>query len=132
MRLRKVMIVEDEALVAQDEAEIVRDMTRATVVLAHTLQSAKRIAAGGDVDLALLDIVLPDGLIFELADELREHATPYIFVTAYGMPDIPLQHRAAPHLIKPFRETTLRSALSTLLVPPVRVRPWSPNAVPRS
>jgi DNA-binding response OmpR family regulator len=117
MRLRKVMIVEDEALLAQHEAEVVRDMTRAETVIACTLAEARKQADAGDVDLALLDIALPDGQVFEVAETLRQHATPYIFVTAYGLTAIPLQHRAAPLLGKPFRESDLRAALSTLIVP---------------
>lgn len=118
------MIVEDEALLALDEAEVVRDMTGAETVVVHTLAAAMREASFGHVDLALLDVALPDGEVFELADVLREHATPYVFVTAYGLSDIPFQHRAAPILGKPFRESDLRSALSILLVPPVRPRTW--------
>src|SRR5688500_15257851 len=120
MRLRRVMVVEDEALVALNEEAIVRDMTGAQTVVAHSLAEARQHAASGDVDLALLDVTLPDGNCFEVADVLRENATPYIFVTASPRTDIPLRHRAAPVVSKPFHEGELRTALTTFLVPPPR------------
>ncbi len=111
------MVVEDEAILALHEAAVARDVTGAEVVTVHTLEDAMEQASGGEVDLAILDVALPDGEIFALADVLREHATPYVFVTAYGLSQIPVMHRSAPFLKKPFEESALRAALATLVVP---------------
>jgi DNA-binding response OmpR family regulator len=116
------MVVEDEALVALNEEAIVRDMTGADTTIVHTAAEAKVAAQSGSIDLALLDISLPDGNTFEVADVLRAHATPYIFVTAYGLNEIPLRHRSAPVVNKPFHEAELRTALTALLVPTLRNR----------
>jgi CheY-like chemotaxis protein len=119
------MILEDEVLVALDIAKIVGDMTTADTVVVHSSAAARETVAHRDITLALLDVTLPDGMCFEVADWLLQHGTPYAFVTAYPRAKIPLPHRAAPVLEKPFRETQMRVLLSTLLVPPPH-RPLGP------
>ena len=120
MRMRRILVLEDEATVALHEEQILRDMTGADIVLCSTCAQAHEHAMSGAIDLAIIDVVLPDGRGFALADVLQEHATPYIFVTATSRWDIPLRHRAAPILTKPFHESELRAALARLIVPASR------------
>jgi CheY-like chemotaxis protein len=118
VRPDRILVLEDEMLVALDIAKIVSDVTSGDVLVAHNLEAATRAMASGEVDLALLDVTLPDGTCFDVADRLLEHGNPYVFVTAYPRTEIPFRHRAAPILEKPYRETDVRAALSTVLVPP--------------
>ena len=81
----KVMIVDDEELVAQYHAEILRHAGMDVIYITNPLQSLQR-AVEFQPDLVILDMHMPDINGMELATLLREEdqflALPIIFVTA--------------------------------------------------
>ncbi len=86
MRSLRVMIVEDEAVIALDLQDILTEAGHVVVGIAMTTAQALRMAgASAPLDLAVLDIDLArgdDGI--EAADRLRrEHGVEALFVSAH-------------------------------------------------
>jgi two-component system, OmpR family, alkaline phosphatase synthesis response regulator PhoP len=110
----RLLLVEDERNVAETLMERLR-AEGFQVRRADSVASARRAIAETEVELALLDVGLPDGNGFELARLVREHApgTAIIFLSAHDAPDDRvrgLELGADDYIGKPFnfRELLLR------------------------
>ena len=57
----RILIIEDEALVAMELRFVLEDLGYVVVGTAPDARSARALAAGGEVELALVDIHLTDG-----------------------------------------------------------------------
>ena len=113
LRGRRVLVVEDEYLIAQDLCEELRScgaevMGPATSV-AHALAL---LIAEPPPDMAVLDIGLPDAKVYPVADALRARGIPFVFATGYGADGLAAEYRTAPLLQKPFRSGDLEKALA--------------------
>ncbi len=112
----KVMIIEDEAIIAMDIASIVEDMGHKVTGIARTRAEAVRMAANNRPDLILADIQLADNSsgIDAINDILAQFdQLPVIFVTAF--PERLLtgkRHEPAFLITKPFTEDQVSSAVS--------------------
>src|SRR5579862_9372065 len=113
-RALRVMLVEDEVIVAWDIAETVKRLGYTIVGTADTAEQAIRPA---ETDLILMDIRLngvPDGI--EAARVIRERTgLGVIYLTAHA--DLATMERAAAtapvgYVFKPFTEEVLRTALA--------------------
>ena len=112
----RVMLVEDEVIVAWDLAEILKRLGYAIVGTADTAEQAIRLAEATAPDLILMDIRLngvPDGI--EAARVIRERTgIGVIYLTAHA--DLATMERAAAteplgYVFKPFSHDGLRTAL---------------------
>jgi DNA-binding response OmpR family regulator len=110
----RLLLVEDERNVAETLAERLRT-EGFQVKCADSVVGARRAIGEGEVELALLDVGLPDGSGFELARVLREVAprTAIIFLTAHASAEDRirgLELGADDYVGKPFhfRELLLR------------------------
>lgn len=112
----RVMIIEDEAIIAMDIAAIVREMGHEVIGIAATRSEAVKLAGGKHPDLILADIQLADrssGIdavndILELVD-----AVPVIFITAFPERLLTGSRPEPAFLItKPYAEEQVRSAVS--------------------
>ncbi len=115
---RRVLVVEDEAMIALLIEDMLIDLGCAVVGPAHGLAEGLALARGSaGVDAALLDVNLNGQSVFELADELRAKGVPMIFSTGYG--DLALRDvdKGAPVIHKPFRAHELARALEEALGP---------------
>ena len=109
-----LLVVEDERNVGETLAERLQ-AAGYRVTLAESAARARQAWRSEPVQLALLDVGLPDGNGFALARELRSAApqTAIIFLTAHGNPEERvrgLEIGADDYLTKPFhfRELLLR------------------------
>jgi DNA-binding response OmpR family regulator len=109
----KVLLIEDDASLGATLAErLQRDGL--TVARARTIRDAHAEFAAGRWDLAIVDVMLPDGSGFSLAREIRRtSATPIMFMTALNSAESRLEGfeiGADEYLPKPFhlREFMLR------------------------
>jgi signal transduction histidine kinase/CheY-like chemotaxis protein len=85
------------------------------VTAASTLAAARRALAGGDFDLLISDIELPDGSGLELLRELRGRTLPAIALSGYGAEEDLRESRSAGfaiHLIKPVLAEALDEAIA--------------------
>jgi len=110
---RRVLVVEDEAMIAMLVEDMLSDLGCAVVGPAHGLSEALELVRGlRALDAALLDVNLGGVPVFALADELRAMGVPMIFSTGYGDAGLREVDRGAPVLQKPFRSQDLARALT--------------------
>ncbi|MBL8650600.1 MAG: response regulator [Sphingopyxis sp.] len=114
-----VLIIEDEPLIAMDLEQIVRDLGHEVAGVATTHADAVAAFANSDAGLVLADIQLADGSsgIDAVQDILAIAPVPAIFITAF--PEKLLTgNRVEPTFLisKPFRENTVRAAISQSLL----------------
>ncbi|MDX2171346.1 MAG: sigma-54 dependent transcriptional regulator [Deltaproteobacteria bacterium] len=80
-----LLLVEDEEVLARN---LVKLLAREGFVVQHaaTLAAARRLAADAPIDVALVDLRLPDGSGFELLDQLiaADPGRPVVIMTAHG------------------------------------------------
>jgi CheY-like chemotaxis protein len=113
-RLR-VLVVEDEALVADYIADVLEEAGHEVAGFAATGEKALEALARDRVDLAILDIKLK-GLMtgIDVAHAARERAIPYLFISGSGEPLTRLAAEATGPLAflqKPFNQEELVSVL---------------------
>ena len=112
----RIMIIEDEAIIAMDIAAIVREMGHEVTGIASTRTEAGALAAKETPDLILADIQLADKSsgIDAVNDILaRFDAIPVIFITAFPERLLTGERPEPAFLItKPYSEDQVRSAVS--------------------
>lgn len=119
-RRLRVLIVDDEVLLADYVACVVEDDGHKVVGTAMTAEDAMRLLLEHRPDLAILDIRLKgeaDGV--ELATAIRASGlgVPYIFITGSGDPETKARAEAADpvaFLQKPFSDAKLLGLLAEL------------------
>ena len=120
----RVLVVEDESLVAMMLSDMLQDLGCTVVGPVGTRNGALAlVASGAQLDLALLDVNLGGETAYEVADALAGRAVPYVFVSGYGRSGIDPQYGAAPILAKPFRPAALALAISRALTGAAEGRP---------
>lgn len=112
-RLR-ILIVEDEMLVAMNIEDMLLDLGHEVSGMAGRLDTALALASEGSFDAAMLDVNLAGQQSFPVADLLAERNIPFLFATGYGLQGIEERHRGRPVLQKPFRMSDLGEALAAL------------------
>lgn len=81
---KRVLIVEDESLVAELVADIADDMSAERVSIVATLGQALKSVTSESWDLVILDLNLQGTPSWPVADLLRKRGTPYLVVSGYG------------------------------------------------
>ena len=97
---KRVLIVEDDELVADHLAALVRDQLGCMPFVAANTAEAMSLAADR-VDFGFLDIKVSDGLTFAVASYLRECNVPFAFVSASDPAKVPADLSGALFLRKP-------------------------------
>jgi DNA-binding response OmpR family regulator len=107
---QRVLIVEDDPLIAMDLEAIATESGAAPTVCSSVREAFERLEAG-DFELALLDIDVTDGQTFGVARRLRERQVPVCFVSAVRVADIPADIADAPLVPKPYRVAELKERI---------------------
>jgi CheY-like chemotaxis protein len=115
----RVLVVEDEALLALELETGLRELGCEVVGPARNLAEAQRLAeAEPRLAAAVLDVNLGGGeLVFPVADALAARGVPYLLATGYGSAG-PLEGRdagAVAVLRKPYQRAALAAALARAL-----------------
>ena len=113
-RPRRILIVEDDLVIALMMEEIVREMGCAVSGIAGTLGMARLQFAKRDFDAVLLDVNLGGEYNPETADLLLQMGVPFALVTGYDYVVEP-RHDNVPLLQKPFSSIQLRVLVEQLL-----------------
>ena len=83
LKTKKILIVDDEECLRSMLITILEDENFYNIVTADCVKSALEICQQERPDIAILDVMLPDGNGFELMDTLRSFTNiPVIFLTA--------------------------------------------------
>jgi len=113
---RRVLVVEDEMMIAMLVEDMLAELGCAVVGPAHALDVALDLARTElRLDAALLDVNLGGQPVYAVADALREKGVPAIFSTGYGDAGLREIDRGALVLQKPFRAGDLARALNEAL-----------------
>lgn len=107
----RVMVVEDEALLAMWVEDVLEEMGCKVVAIASRLEDAMDKARGLAMDVALLDVNLAGQLSYPVAEILRARSIPFVFATGYGVAGLPNGLQDVPMLPKPFQPDQLAEAL---------------------
>jgi CheY-like chemotaxis protein len=111
-RRLRILVVEDEMLVAMNIEDMLLALGHEVAGIAGRLAPALALAREGEFDVAMLDVNLAGEPSFPVADVLRERGIPFVFATGYGRDGLRDDYRAAPVLQKPFRIRDLAEALT--------------------
>lgn len=113
---RRILIVEDESLVAMLLETILEDMGCTPAGPIATVAEALAFLAGDEViDAALLDVNVAGHEVFPVAAELEARGIPFVFSTGYGEGGLPDGWRGRPTIQKPFTEAAIREVLISTL-----------------
>jgi DNA-binding response OmpR family regulator len=116
LRGRRVLLVEDEDLVAALVEDALREAGAAVLGPAATVAGALALLAASPErpDAAVLDVNLGGESCAAVADALAAQGVPFLLASGYGAPDLPPSHAGAPLLAKPFDTETLIAAVAAL------------------
>ncbi len=111
----RVLIVEDEALIAMLIEDYLDDLGCEIVGTASRLEDGLRKATDLQIDVAVLDINLAGTLSYPIAEVLSARNIPFIFASGYGLTALPQGLTGTPVLPKPYEQKTLVDALIGVL-----------------
>jgi CheY-like chemotaxis protein len=100
---KRVLVVEDEAIVAMLLENILDDIGCAVIGPALTLQQADELVAQESaIDAAILDVNLHGERIYPVAEILAGRNVPIAFATGYGEGGLDGAWRGRPTVQKPY------------------------------
>ena len=108
----KVLVVEDESLVALDIENMLEEMGCKVVASVPRLVRALDLASRLDFDLAVLDINLAGEVVYPLAFRLAARGIPFVFSTGYSTASLPPELSDRPILKKPVMLANLKRAVA--------------------
>lgn len=118
LRGRRLLVVEDMFLVAEELSDTLQDWGCDVVGPAARLVEALDLVAREKLDGALLDVNLGDERCFPIAQALLEKRVPFIFLTGYDMSSaFPPEFEDIPRLAKPVNLQRLSELIQTRLLP---------------
>jgi CheY-like chemotaxis protein len=116
MRDLKVLMVEDQLLIAMDVETMLAREGAASVETASSVKEALHALTIMRPDVAILDVNLGNGSSVPVAQALREREIPFVFATGYGETSlIPASMDDVPIVRKPYDLTSLVVAMTTAM-----------------
>lgn len=112
----RILIVEDEFLVADHIAMSLEDLGYAVIGPVATVAEALGLVAGEPLDGVVLDANLDGVSSAPVAAELTARGVPFVVVTGYGRLNLPTsQLNDAPRVTKPYNIAELDRVLAAAL-----------------
>ena len=105
----RVLIVEDEAVLADDLSEIITAAEGVVVGPVATVREARALMkCGVAFDVAILDVNLSDGVVTPVLEALQARGVPVLVYTGGTVPeDVRRRHPSLVSLAKPVRPARL-------------------------
>jgi len=112
---QRILVVEDEVLIAFDLRDCFQEAGARSVRLAHTLSEALPLAKRAQISSAVLDIRLGTDGVAPVAEALAARGIPFLFYTGQSKDDpVRLAYPGILALAKPTDAWVLAKALSGL------------------
>jgi PAS domain S-box-containing protein len=105
---KRILLVEDEALIAIMMNEALRELGIGVVGPIGTIPQAMASARDEQIDGAVLDVNLAGQPIYPVADILASRGIPFVFVTGYNAEGIDRRYAHVPVLEKPIEPDMLQ------------------------
>jgi CheY-like chemotaxis protein len=112
----KLLVVEDEALIAMVAEDLLDVLGHQVIAIAATLADAHVACDSAGFDAALLDVHLNGHSSMELATKLKARGIPFAFTTGYGAGGIDACHADMPVLTKPYALAELEAVLTKFAI----------------
>ncbi len=111
---RKVLVVEDETLVAMLVEDTLADAGATVIGPVATVAEALAILRDQRPGVAVLDLNLAGETSEPVADALKQMGIPFVVASGYGAAGLPARHQDVPVLAKPYAPEDLTAALARL------------------
>jgi DNA-binding NarL/FixJ family response regulator len=111
----RVLVADDEPLIAMDLAEELEAAGAMVVGPVGTLDGALALLSQSEVDVALLDVMLGEQMVYPLADSLTALDIPFVFATGFVGETHPRKYADVPICPKPFALNACVEALTRAL-----------------
>jgi CheY-like chemotaxis protein len=112
---RRILIVEDEVMIAMLMEDMLTDLGYEVVGPAMRLEEGLELATSAALDMAVLDVNLNGQRSTPIAEVLAMRGVPFVFATGYGSGGID-ETRAAKHVLrKPFTPDDLDLAIASVM-----------------
>lgn len=111
----RILVVEDEWLIAEDFGDILNRAGFEIVGPANTAAEADELIRTEEFSAALLDVNLGSGTSFSLADKLDAEGIPYAYITGYNNNDLPDHVKAHALLSKPVADDDLPRVVNHMI-----------------
>lgn len=118
----RVLVVEDEYMVADYISMVLEDFGCDTVGPVGTIEQALAAVDDGGLDGALLDANLNGVSSAPIAVALQAASIPFVVATGYGALELGEALNRAPRISKPFSETELKAMITTAFLSAVPER----------
>jgi len=112
---RRVLVVEDEMLVAALLQDMLADLGCVVVGQAASVDEALALIEIEVLDAAVLDVNLAGQMSYPVADALLARHVPFVFSTGYPSSRLQEGYRTLPALQKPYHMTELQEALADVM-----------------
>lgn len=113
---RRVLIVEDEALIAMAVEDEAKQLGAEHTYLAYSKEHAFDAMESFRPDFAILDVSLTDtGDDYEIADRLANVGIPFIFSSGHLAGELPDRHVGRPFVNKPMMPDDFAEAVAMAL-----------------
>ena len=112
---QRILVVEDEYLVAEDVRRWLQGHGAEVIGPAPRLARALALIASERIDAAVLDIHIAGELVFTAADALAERRIPFLFVSGFDRSIIPARFAHVQLLAKPILLESLLQAMTDVV-----------------
>ncbi|MGN6376858.1 MAG: response regulator [Sphingomonas sp.] len=115
---RRILIVEDEYLLAEDlRQELVDAGAEVLGPVASVAAAIGVIDAEPTIDMAVLDVNLGEEMVFPAADALARRNVPFAFITGYDAATLPPRYADVQQLGKPVHLARIKALIAQLVAP---------------
>jgi CheY-like chemotaxis protein len=104
----RVLVVEDEILVAMMMKDILSELGFSVIGPFSRLAEAMVAAVHDDVDAGIIDVNLGGEFVYPVADVLAARKIPFVFITGYGVESIDSRFGYVPIVKKPVQRQVLQ------------------------
>jgi DNA-binding NarL/FixJ family response regulator len=111
----RVMVVEDEPLIAMELADVISRSGYTIVGPAANVSRALQLLADPGCDAAVLDVNLGGELVTPITEAMHRLSLPFVIVSGYAQNQQPPAFSGAPFLPKPVDTKALQDVLKKLL-----------------
>ena len=111
----RVLIVEDEALVAMLIGDVVDELGHEVAGVAGRLDAGLTLAQESDADFAVVDLNLGGERTYAIAEALKRRGIRFMFVTGYGLSGVDANWRDQVVVQKPFEFAEFERAMARAL-----------------
>ncbi|HEV2896689.1 MAG TPA: response regulator [Pseudaminobacter sp.] len=109
----RILVLEDEVLIAMDVEQLCRDSGAADVVVARSLAEIDLDRAASEFDAAIVDVMLDGTSTLAFARHIQERNVPFVFASGYtDLDEIFSAFPSVPVVGKPYSGSDLVEAVA--------------------